>query len=105
MYRCMVGHEPAEFDATRGQVLANISELLVRQLERKWAESEARQSNVQLMRCLACYDEGFMLLDTSGEGDWRVLHINKAASKLLGKRGLGPNVLGNTSWEEATVLQ
>ena len=87
LLRCMVGQEPTEFDATRGQVLANITELLVRQLEQKWAMSQARNSSVQLMRSLACYDEAFLFLDTSRQGDWRVLHMNKAASKLLGKRG------------------
>lgn len=65
--------------------MTNIAELLVRQLEQKWAESDARQSNVQLMRSLACYDEAFMFLDTSREGDWRVLHMNKAAATLLGE--------------------
>ena len=85
--RCLVGREPTQFDATRGQVLANITELLVRQLEQKWAKSEAQHSSVQLMRSLACYDEAFIFLDTSRQGDWRVLHMNKAASKLLGKRG------------------
>ena len=83
----MVGQQPAQFDAARGAVLANITELLVRQLEQKWAKSEARNSSLQLMRSLACYDEAFMFLDTSRQGDWRVLHMNKAASELLGKRG------------------
>ena len=83
--RCMVGHEPREFDASRGLVLSNLSEMLVRQLEQKWAESEARQSSVQLMRSLACYEEAFLFLDTSREGDWRALHMNLAASKLLGR--------------------
>lgn len=69
-------------------MLANLAELLVRQLERKWVEAEARRSNVQLMRSLACYDEAFLFLDTSKKGDWRVLHMNQAASKLLGKRGV-----------------
>ena len=83
--RCIVGHEPREFDASRGLVLSNLSEMLVRQLEHKWAESEARQSSVQLMRSLACYEEAFLFLDTSREGDWRALHMNMAASKLLGR--------------------
>ena len=80
-----MGQQPGEFDATRGQVLANITELLVRQLEHKWAQAEAHRSSLQLMRSLACYDEAFMFLDTSRQGDWRVLHMNQAASKLLGK--------------------
>ena len=65
--------------------MGNMAELLVRQLEYKWAESEARQSNVQLMRSLACYEEAFLFLDTSKAGDWRVLHMNMAACKLLGE--------------------
>ena len=80
-----MGHEPRKFDASRGLVLSNLSEMLVRQLEHQWAESEARQSSVQLMRSLACYEEAFLFLDTSREGDWRVLHMNLAASKLLGR--------------------
>ena len=94
VYRCLVRQEPAEFDATRGQVLSNIAELLVRQLERKWAESEARRGHVQLMRSLACYDEAFLFLDTSKKGDWRVLHMNQAASKLLGKSEVGEGTEG-----------
>jgi len=37
------------------------------------------------MRSLACYEEAFLFLDTSREGDWRALHMNLAASKLLGR--------------------
>jgi hypothetical protein len=41
-----MGQQPRKFDATRAQLLANCSELLVRQLERKWAlkmmESQVR---------------------------------------------------------------
>lgn len=81
---CLVSQKPRSFDATRSVVLGNMAELLVRQLEYKWAESEARQSNVQLMRSLACYEEAFLFLDTSKAGDWRVLHMNMAACNLLG---------------------
>ena len=103
MPRCIVGHEPREFDATRGLVLSNLSEMLVRQLERKWAESEALQSNVQLMRSLACYEEAFLFLDTSREGDWRVLHMNMAASTALG--GYLPAPLGCSSSVESWSLE
>ena len=88
-----MGHEPRKFDASRGLVLTNLAEMLVRQLEQKWAESEARQSNVQLMRSLACYEEAFLFLDTSKAGDWKVLHMNMAASALLGKHSLSVDAL------------
>ena len=58
--------------------------MAVRQLEINWALSEATQCNVQLMRSLACYTEAFLFLDTSKPGNWRVLHINKAAAGMLG---------------------
>lgn len=66
-------------------MFANLAEMAVRQLERNWALSEAVQSNVQLMRSLACYEEAFLFLDTSKPGNWRVLHINKAAAGMLGE--------------------
>lgn len=81
---CIVGREPRSFDTTRGTVLANLAEMAVRQLERNWALSEATQSHVQLMRSLACYEEAFLFLDTSQPGNWRVLHINRAAAGMLG---------------------
>lgn len=84
--RCIVGREPRSFDATRGTMLINLAEMAVRQLERNWALSEATQSRVQLMRSLACYEEAFLFLDTSQPGNWRVLHINRAAASMLGKR-------------------
>ena len=92
MCRCLVSQKPRSFDATRSVVLGNMAELLVRQLEYKWAESEARQSNVQLMRSLACYEEAFLFLDTSKAGDWR-LHMNMAACKLLGELLHFPSLL------------
>ena len=91
--RCLVGREPRNFDTTRGTVLANLAEMAVRHVERNWALSEASQCSVSLMRSLACYEEAFLFLDTSRPGDWRVLHINKAAADMLGKptgRGLQP---------------
>ncbi len=36
-HRCIFGQQPRKFDATRGQLLANMAELLVRQFERNWA--------------------------------------------------------------------
>jgi hypothetical protein len=33
---CIMGQQPGTFDAQRGQLLANLAEMLVRQLEVKW---------------------------------------------------------------------
>lgn len=76
-------------------MLANLAEMAVRQLERNWALSEATQSHVQLMRSLACYEEAFLFLDTSQPGNWRVLHINRAAAGMLGESASGVTVQQN----------
>ena len=54
-------------------MLANLSEMMVRQLERNWAQDEARKNNMQLMRALSCYDTAFLFLDLSKPGDWQVM--------------------------------
>jgi hypothetical protein len=36
---CIMGQQPGRFDAQRGQLLANLAEMLVRQLEVKWVRA------------------------------------------------------------------
>lgn len=36
---CVMGQQPGKFDAQRGQLLANLAEMLVRQLEVKWVHT------------------------------------------------------------------
>ena len=38
--RCVYGHKPGKFDATRASVLTNLAEMLVRQLEKKWVDEQ-----------------------------------------------------------------
>jgi hypothetical protein len=51
-----MGQRPAQFDVMRAQLLANLAELLVRQLEERWVAS-LRDSNtpLRLMRDASCY--------------------------------------------------
>jgi Rod binding domain-containing protein len=37
--RCVMGQQARKFDAVQGQVLANLAEMLVRQLEEKWVDA------------------------------------------------------------------
>lgn len=76
--------QPHTFDAMRAQLLANCSELLVRQLERRWAlEMAERQDGRRLMRSLTCYETAYLFVDVAGP-TWRVLHANQPAIDLLG---------------------
>lgn len=51
--RCIMGQQPRKFDATRGAILANLSELLVRQIERCvaacWQWSAGKQQQLRLV--------------------------------------------------------
>ncbi len=83
-HRCIFGHKPGKFDATRAQLLANFAELVVRQIEANWAlKLQQKRDASQLARSLACYDLAYLLVDVA-QPEWRVLYVNKAAQKQLG---------------------
>ena len=50
-------------------MLANLSELAVRQAEHRWAVEEHRKHNVGLMRQLSCYEQPFIFVDISEPGE------------------------------------
>ncbi len=84
-YRCMTSQKPQKFDADRAQFLANMTEVVVRQLERRWARELAdRKEGTHLARSLECYDMAYMLVDASTP-DWRVIYMNNASQDLLGE--------------------
>lgn len=84
---CVMGNQARRFDATRAQVLANLAEMMVRQLEKRWALQLAAMSDVegavQMLRPLEAYDTPYLVVDTS-VSPWRVLHMNIPAIDALG---------------------
>ncbi|KAI8471183.1 MAG: kinase-like domain-containing protein, partial [Monoraphidium minutum] len=84
---CVMGHTAQRFDATRAQCLANLAEMMVRQLERKWAQQLAERSDVGAavtrLRPLAAYDTPYLVVDTAAS-PWRVMHMNVPAADTLG---------------------
>jgi hypothetical protein len=107
-----MGQEAGTWDVTKGQVLANLAEMLVRQLEARWVAALAAQGASAaaaapppdargragstdsaapagtrllgpLLRALSCYASGYLVLDLSAR-PWRVLHMNKAAVAATG---------------------
>eukprot|EP00878_Enallax_costatus_P000875 GHUV01001002.1.p1 GENE.GHUV01001002.1~~GHUV01001002.1.p1 ORF type:complete len:587 (+),score=149.39 GHUV01001002.1:244-2004(+) len=82
---CIMGQEPRKFDATRGAILANLSELLVRQIERRWVTQEAAKlQGSKLLRSVDCYDTAVGFIDSTDVTSWKVLHLNGPAIDLLG---------------------
>ncbi|KAG2432561.1 hypothetical protein HXX76_008906 [Chlamydomonas incerta] len=78
------------FDAASCSVMNNLSELVVRHLEKDLAlklksrDNDALKATYgQLQRTLDCFDHCVVLVDVSVPG-WKVLHINAAWSKLTG---------------------
>ena len=85
-----MGQEPRKFDATRGVILANLSELLVRQIEARWASQARRKCEAgHLKRAADAYNSATGFIDASDPRSWRVLHLNGPAVELLGKE-FGP---------------
>eukprot|EP00879_Flechtneria_rotunda_P024348 GHRR01025807.1.p1 GENE.GHRR01025807.1~~GHRR01025807.1.p1 ORF type:complete len:558 (+),score=172.49 GHRR01025807.1:730-2403(+) len=96
-FRCIMGQEPRKFDATRGAILANLSELLVRQIEARWAlQEENKQQGSNLLRSADAYTSACSLVDASDNNNWRILHLNAPAVELLGtKWDVGYDQLAN----------
>eukprot|EP00775_Hariotina_reticulata_P005278 gene5278-5513_t len=81
---CVMGQRPGKFDVLKGQLLANLAELLVRQLEERWVAS-LRESNspLKLMRDTGCYKTCQLVMDLSSS-PWSILHMNERARTALG---------------------
>jgi hypothetical protein len=81
-----MGQEPRKFDATRGVILANLSELLVRQIEARWAREARRKCEAgHLRRAADAYRHATGFIDASDPHNWKVLHLNGPAVELLGE--------------------
>lgn len=64
-------------------MLNNLSEMVVRQLERKWALEAEKDRAADMLRSLACYSQAYMFVDASGPC-WRILHMNDSAAAHFG---------------------
>lgn len=85
-HRCICGVAPRKFDATRARVLANMGELVVRQLEGSWVQRRViGGEGLRLQRSLAAYRSPYIFVDTSSRR-WMVLHMTPSASAMLGER-------------------
>ncbi len=71
-------------------MLSNLSELLVRRIEQRWAEqarAKRQAAGSELRRSMECYRAATLFVDLRGgvgAAGWRVLHMNAPAMDVLG---------------------
>ncbi|KAK9916182.1 hypothetical protein WJX75_009766 [Coccomyxa subellipsoidea] len=80
---CVVDQKPRQFDEERAAILCNLAELVVRELEAAWAAQYQRRHSLKLMRAMSCYNQAFLVVDTSAPG-WRILHTNESITAHTG---------------------
>lgn len=87
---CIIDNKPRVFDAESCNMLANMAEMVVREIEKdqmleqqKIKASMLSAENTQLIRALDCFSEGIMLLNLSLP-TWPVLFVNEAWERATG---------------------
>ncbi|WIA08911.1 hypothetical protein OEZ85_008329 [Tetradesmus obliquus] len=97
---CIIDGKPRSFDAESCNMLANMAEMVVREMEKDKALEEQRmrqqrqrnkEDQAQLLRVFDCFSEAIMLVDTSGD-DWNIVFANEAWESVVGQKrmeGLG----------------
>ncbi len=75
-------------------IMNNLSELVVRQLEKGIALKAKSKENTELaatyghlQRALDAFDHSVMLLDVNADGGWNVIYANATFDKLTGEEG------------------
>ena len=93
--RCFVDTKPRRMDAESCMILNNLSEMVVRELEKDVYLSQQRQQaqqleqlNMGLLRAMDSFKEAVMVVDTSGRDGWTVEHINSSVTSETGDEDL-----------------
>ncbi|KXZ50686.1 hypothetical protein GPECTOR_15g370 [Gonium pectorale] len=87
---CIIDNKPRAFDAESCNMLANMGEMVVREIEKDLMIEQQRlkseqlyRENNQLIRALDCFSEGIMLLNMSLP-TWPILFVNEAWERATG---------------------
>ena len=114
--RCFVDTKPRRMDAESCMILNNLSEMVVRELEKDVYLSQQRQQaqqlqqlNVGLLRAMDSFKEAVMVVDTSGRDGWTVEHINSSVTSETGEADppdLAPAIcsLSQHAWRPCSML-
>ncbi|GAX81182.1 hypothetical protein CEUSTIGMA_g8615.t1 [Chlamydomonas eustigma] len=98
---CFADVKPRDWDAGSCMIMNNLSELVVRQLEKNLALKAKAKDNEELtatfghlQRALDAFDHCVMLLDTSSAKGWKVLYANAILGQVTGYQR--EDVIGQT---------
>ncbi|GIL48868.1 hypothetical protein Vafri_5296 [Volvox africanus] len=87
---CIIDNKPRSFDAESCNMLANMAEMVVREIEKdmlleaqKAKSEQLYRENNQLIRALDCFNEGIMLVNMSLP-TWPIMFVNEAWEKATG---------------------
>ncbi|GLC39870.1 hypothetical protein PLESTF_000919300 [Pleodorina starrii] len=87
---CIIDNKPRPFDAESCNMLANMAEMVVREIEKdllleaqKAKSAQLYRENNQLIRALDCFSEGIMLVNMSLP-TWPIMFVNEAWEKATG---------------------
>mmetsp|Transcript_35206 Transcript_35206/g.78353 ORF Transcript_35206/g.78353 Transcript_35206/m.78353 type:complete len:865 (-) Transcript_35206:387-2981(-) len=88
---CFADVKPRSFDAGSCMIMNNLSELVVRQLEKNIVLKAKTMDNQQLQAAYGClqrtmdaFEHCVALIDTSSEAGWKIMYTNAAFTKLTG---------------------
>ncbi|KAK9808554.1 hypothetical protein WJX73_008047 [Symbiochloris irregularis] len=80
---CMMDIKPRRFSAEELQVLANMSEMAVRHIEKDHYLQMQKTTKAKLLRGFECFNEALLLLDLKEPG-WPILYINERWADVTG---------------------
>ncbi|KAJ9531495.1 hypothetical protein QJQ45_015041 [Haematococcus lacustris] len=99
---CVIDRQPRAFGPEQGMLLANLAEMVVREIERDQAMAAQRaktealhEENDQLLRAIGAFSEGIVLVDAS-TSDWKIEFTNEAWEGLT---GISRDDLGKGFWD------
>lgn len=105
---CIIDNKPRTFDAESCNMLANMAEMVVREIEKDAALAKQRErseqlhrENHQLIRALDCFNEGIMLVNMSLPS-WPILFANEAWEKATQQPK--DNLCGDGFWSAFQML-
>lgn len=89
---CIIDDKPREFDANSCNLLANMAEMVLREIEKDQVLQEQRlkqqlqSEQRQLLRAIDCFTEAIMLVEVHADNEqpWSVLFANEAWEQLVG---------------------
>lgn len=88
---CFADVKPRQFDAASCVVINNLSELVVRQLEKKIAlklkskeHEDIAAAYRHVQRSLDAFDHCVLLLDTTAKEGWKIIYSNASLGKMTG---------------------